>query len=84
MAENVEPRREIEKVRNGVRLASLLREGKDRAFLSQRLITLRSDVDMSMQGADFKEKLRWKGSVHSESFLKTLGLEKYTEVLKPR
>ncbi len=74
----------IESRRNGERLARLLREGKDRAFMSQRLITLRNDIDLSMQPAEFKDKLRWKGSVHAGAFLRTLGLQKYTEYLKPK
>lgn len=74
----------IENQRNGKRLVKLLTDGRERAFMSKRLITLKNDIDLSIQSTDFKEEMRWKGSVNAETFLRSLGLQQYVQVLKPQ
>lgn len=59
-----------------VRIRALLEEGRDKAYLSQKLVTLKSDIDFSNQITDFQEDLIWKDS-DSYHFLKTLGLQRY-------
>lgn len=59
-----------------------LQDNKENAFLSKRLVTLKTDVDLSNQVTDIQEDLLWVGG-DSLPFLSKLGLERYHADLQP-
>ena len=59
-----------------------LREGKENAFLSKKLVALKVDLNLSNQVTEIQRDLLWL-SGDSYSFLKELGLERYHSSLQP-
>jgi len=62
--------------------AQKLHEYKESAFLSKRLVTLKTDIDFSKQVTDIQKDLIWVGG-ESLPFLSKLGLERYHKDLQP-
>lgn len=59
-----------------------LYDNKENAFLSKRLVTLKTDIDFHGQVTDIQQDFAWVGG-DSLPFLRKLGLERYHYELQP-
>ena len=59
-----------------------IREQRENAFLSRKLVRLKVDIDLSSQVTDIQQDLRWICR-DSEPYLQQLGLERYFPYLRP-
>ena len=73
---------ELEKTKKGKRWARLLREFRENCLLAKRLVTLKTDIDLSSQVTDIKEDLRWIDK-DAKEFLTEQRLLRYLKDLKP-
>ena len=80
--DNIYENLEVLNEKKWIRVRKLLEEGKEKAYQSKALVTLKKDIDLSGQLIDIQKDLCWSGR-DCYSFLQSLGLQRYASDLSP-